>query len=236
MPGDFAPHLTRKKPIQVGRLSSNKDDVPPEDLHRREDYRLCLLCSSGHFKESPPLSGECRQNPPRSFLDDGRPGRFFPVVRYDDWCAKHSLIRDKAEIKTLLNAIDQYRPVEKRLERAHALYDAKDFATARPIYQSLYNGSVGEADIAYRIGRCYLNSCRKSKDVEACEPALTWLTEASNHGHAAAPMSLGFLYAHGLGVERSLDRANELLKASADRGHPAAVEKMSEGGFRSNTD
>lgn len=212
-------------------MSDHRREVGPQSESRSE-YRLCILCRAGHFQTEPPLSGECRRNPPRSFLDDGRPGRFFPFVRFDDWCGQHSAIGDKAKISARLAAVGPYRSPAIRLQMANRLYEDGDHSAARPIYESIYSGNSDEAEIAHRIGRSYLAACRKKGEPSACKAALKWLTEAADRSHPAAPMSLGFLYAHGLGVEKDVVKANELLEESANRRHPAAIDKLKEGGFR----
>src|SRR4051812_23543448 len=123
-------------------------DVSPQSEPDHEEYRLCLLCRAGNFTEEPPLSGECRRSPPRSYLDGGRPGRFFPMVRFDDWCGQYSRIRDKEKIAAQVAAVAPFRSKAARADMADKLYKDGHHSEARVIYESLYDDSAHQGEIA----------------------------------------------------------------------------------------
>jgi TPR repeat protein len=56
---------------------------------------------------------------------------------------------------------------------------------------------------------------------EAAE-AVTLFAQAANAGHADAAYNLGVCFRRGIGVDVDRDKAHELYRAAAEKGHPSA--------------
>ncbi len=192
--------------------------------------KLCIFCKNSYFPGEQSYMGECRSHPPRSYLEGGKPGRFFPAVKFDDWCGQHRLIEDDVRVNGIFKKIQRLGSEEQRLVFADRIYQ-NDPSEAVEIYRAIHSSMSEDADISFRIGYGYFRRYRSSGNLSDGENAIRWLDEANSLNHADAPMTLGIMHANGYAVDVDIPQANEFLSIAADRGLQTAINKIAAGGF-----
>lgn len=193
--------------------------------------KSCVVCEFGHFVDSPPLSGECRKSPPRSFLErDGRQGRFFPQVKHDDWCGQYKFCGDNAKVERFLLALEPFQNRENRLELAEQYESLGNFEKALEIFESEFESESQNQDLAFKIAKLYFELSKKRDDRSFQDTAHHWQLKASELGHPEAPFFVGLTLAQ----RGTSDEANKYLDLSCERGFSRAIRKRDNGGFNVN--
>ena len=114
--------------------------------------------------------------------------------------------------------------VKKDHHLAFKLYEqAAAQSPKHPIIKELPN--IGVAESEHALGLRYTEGIGVQKSPLI---AANWYQRASDHGCAAAANNLGLMYQIGSGVERNLDKAQQLFELSARGGDPNAMLTLAE--------
>lgn len=197
------------------------------------NFQGCIACQYGHFVEDLPIHGECRMNPPRSFIgkDNTNTGRHFVHVRFDDWCG-----RLKNEMSTQTAAkLEKVRPYlssdQIYMEAERALLSG-DFDLSLKLFEPLYQNDELSMDMLNKISETLHKSQVNAPDSDNLKPLyITWLRRAADMDHPKAC----YFYALIL-VTRDyslLDEAlsKEYLLKAAKLGYGTAKKKVESGIF-----
>ena len=112
----------------------------------------------------------------------------------------------------------QAQTPEKIYEQGKALYDAKNYAKAIPLFQTA--AKKGHKKAQYRLGLCY----DKGKGVkEEDKQAFYWYGLSANQGYAKAQYQLGRCYKKGEGTTMDLAKAVSLFSKSAKQDNADAL-------------
>jgi len=198
------------------------------------DYqRECVVCDFGNFVGDMPVSGECRRSPPRSFLEgrDGNPSRFFPIVRYYDWCGQYRPSSNGAQAEDNLSKLASIRSGPEKINIADTLKRSGKVNDALALYESVFQTDNTNAELAFKISVIYWNQSSAGAEGHSAQKALEWQKQATELGHSEAPYLVGLHYAQGNIVEKNIEEANRYLQISSERGLQRAINKQDEGGF-----
>ena len=194
--------------------------------------RQCCLCEYGNFNTTPPSVGECRQLPPRSYLEkSGGSGRFFPMVRHDDWCGRFSLTTDSARIYQTEISLFEYKNHEDKITYVKDnLNNSESWEKGVELLKSIFESEPSKevAELIYDMYRTHdkLNKVDESKN------AFEWAIKASDFGSEKCIYLAGLYFAQGKVCEIDISKANEYLKRGAELGHKRAINKLEAGGFK----
>ncbi|CAM4797371.1 unnamed protein product [Rotaria magnacalcarata] len=95
-------------------------------------------------------------------------------------------------------------------------------AAAQPPKHPIFNAfpNLGVAEAEHSLGLRYAEGVVVHKNLVA---AAYWYERAVDHGSAQSANNLALMYLHGTGVDKDLDKAEQLLQLSARRGDPNAM-------------
>ncbi|MEQ8832648.1 MAG: hypothetical protein RLW87_22775 [Alphaproteobacteria bacterium] len=195
--------------------------------------RSCLSCDFSHFKDSPPLLGECRKTPPRSYLEKGQtPGRFFVPVRYDDWCGQFNAQMNGDKLKWRLESIAPFLPPNARKTFADELFRSGEKLRAIEVYEQLAEDELfsNDADFAFMLAERMRETAKQiDNPTELIQRQLAWLKKSASLGNGAAAYSAAILLVNSKYIAPDQDAAQQFLGLSAKLGHPAAVKRLESG-------
>jgi len=201
--------------------------------NKKKGKRECIICDYGNFKEEVPISGECRRSPPRSYLESrgGTPGRFFPMVRFDDWCGQFKKCADNCRTDENLKKIAPFRNGPERHDYADRLAKSGKFLEAISVYESVFEGELKNAELAFKIAKLHREIFAKEADPDSAAKSLEWHIISTDLGHDEAPFWVGVSYAQGEFVKKDIEEANRYLEISCERDYGPAIKKRESGGF-----
>lgn len=197
-----------------------------------KDERSCVSCDYGHFTGDMPVSGECRKMPPRSYLEqrDGKPGRFFPMVRFDDWCGQYRPSRDLAGVNGNMHKLARFQAPERQREIAGGLTKAGKFSEAVALLEAIFPVmDAGQQDVAFDLACLYHKFAQPESgvvDQEAMKKVFYWHRIASEMGHAESTFRVAMCYERGDGVDVDPVKAAELMQKAADLGSKRAQKRL----------
>lgn len=108
----------------------------------------------------------------------------------------------------------QAQSSDKIYEKAKALYDAKNYDQAFPLFQTA--AQKGHRKAQYRLGLCY----DKGRGVkENDQQAFHWYGLSAAQGYAKAQYQLGRCYKKGEGTAKDISKAVSLFSKAAKQGN-----------------
>ncbi len=113
-------------------------------------------------------------------------------------------------ISMIVCLLAQAQSTEKLYTQGKALYDAKNYAKAFPLFQTA--AQKGHKKAQYRLGLCY----DKGRGVkEDDKQAFYWYGLSANQGYAKAQYQLGRCYKKGEGTTKDITKAVALFSKAA---------------------
>ena len=113
--------------------------------------------------------------------------------------------------------------VYEMMSKANAAFEAKDYATALPLYEKA--AEQGDATAQFNLGIMYENGKGIAQDYSrACD----WYEKAAEQGDAYAQNNLGIMYENGDGVAQDYDKAREWYEKAAENGCEEAKQVLSD--------
>jgi len=192
--------------------------------------RRCIACDVAFFTGELPVIGECRRNPPRGFQDkkSGENSRFFPMVRFNDWCGQFKKSKADDVIAENEKKLLPVSSVGKRLEVGLTTIKQHNFkdglSLLEPIFDELDYDE--KSKVALVIGRAY-NTMANDDEIYWSD-CINWYQTACELKNSEAFFTLGMCYLKGYGVEGDKNKAMEYLTFAKDHGLSKAEKKLAE--------
>lgn len=109
---------------------------------------------------------------------------------------------------------------ESLMQQAIAAYDAKDYRSAKAIWESLENSN---SDAMVNLGTMYVKGFGVAKNIDT---AFKLFEHAARSGHEVASLYLGGMYENGIGVAADKEQSIRYYTAAAEANIPSAQLKL----------
>lgn len=109
---------------------------------------------------------------------------------------------------------------ESLMQQAIGAYDAKDYRSAKAIWESLEESN---SDAMVNLGTLYVKGFGGAKNIDT---AFTLFERAASMGHEVASLYLGGMYENGIGVSPDKEQSIRYYTAAAEANIPSAQLKL----------
>ncbi len=192
----------------------------------------CIECAYGHFPDDPPLTGECRFNPPRAVYAKGdtAANRHFVSVRFDDWCGKYK--QGTPETEERLAMLQPFLSEDQLYKDAKRFLLAEDVTSNLTLFEQLHSlGKLTPKDV-HEIAQ----GIRKSKEAltkgfSAPDLFIEWQRRAADmdHPEACYYFALALVQDEYALYDETLSK--QYLMKSADLGLTSAQQRVEDDKF-----